>query len=1148
MQTPLLIIPGWDSRPAHWGIGIPTNHQYDYGLVNAYEYRSGSLPYVIAKMEGLNVSHDPARPNTGINDNGIYTFQVPGFYKNSVSWSDWNSQSTKLYSSLIQVLDRHFGTSKNWRTDPTAQIDIVCHSQGCLVTREMLAHVARTTSPDEPCNHIRKVLSINAPHFGSPLGDTPVPSDHADDIGALVQGLETKDQVLFSGELDKSFMDYVKLMGRGGQQGAHEGLEYMRALPKTDGVIVDYARKGLAATGGYLFGAVMGGDADINLEVKGGYLGPYKLKTTVQPELLGYDFDAPIVTEKEPPQTNEIGKNLLAIHKDAGHLGTNSAWITSLRDKGYPRRPDGLPVPFQVMWSSNVRGIMGQALSSLAGIVPNSCPQSEENPAVGCYAFNDFIWSQVKTMTQDQSNLEGDFTNRYFDPNFSQTLQKLHDKWMLTSDILADETSQKLFSRNDLRPEESAVFSEPRNYQIHRALMPNLPYSQVPHGPVKFDFSEMFGGVEIPLVLDHPGAAQEGMDLYCALDRSCNQLLASSHLPPLFPTGVARSINIPSPSSTATQTAAAGRILSTTSLSGTARALGVSGDLELALVSQDANLQAIRIPDASGAPAAIIAWTPESGPWLWQAQTNQFQYLGTPGQKGRLLIQRTGSAWSAGFSTISGTPTMKPLSVTNSGALSLDVVESETGVSTYLVGRATPTDPTSKHPANPGSILVFHSETSGDARNVSRPRISVFNGTKQTYSGLKLRYFFTADPSRNLVVRVASNPSFPVTVQYLGSGVNMATVDLAGQTLAPEAVLNTPGLELELRYNDWSKWLVFRDWSNNSNYGVPKLNDRIQILDANGSVLWGMAQPVPTVDAPVKTWGALVSTESRGSSNQRNPRIMVANPGEATVVGPRLRYFFRVPAGTTPVVSSYYVPRGKLWVTPYSGNVWTLDWSDSLGLLLPGAKQEVGDFSIGLTNGASFPETDTSLSYRTGLLGRNPHVLLFNRRGDTIWGHKPNLRPDTIVPPQDTAIHAGDVQVFAWDEGVREVIHPKPRMYIKNTGTHTIQNLVIRYFFAGDAAKRPGLESDWYLPNCSATMIPQSPQWEVRLTCHDMKLAPGGLYPNSSGMVFGLHWWDWSAWDRSPDWSGSLLGTNPALNSHIVVQDAAGNRIWGQTP
>ncbi len=261
-----------------------------------------------------------------------------------------------------------------------------------------------------------------------------------------------------------------------------------------------------------------------------------------------------------------------------------------------------------------------------------------------------------------------------------------------------------------------------------------------------------------------------------------------------------------------------------------------------------------------------------------------------------------------------------------------------------------------------------------------------------------------------------------------------------------------------------------------------------------------------------------------------------------------MRYFFRVPAGTTPVVSSYYVPKGQVSVSPYSGNVWAADWSDDAGMLLPGAKQDLGDFSIHLSTWGTLPETDLSLSYKPGRLAANQRILLLDKMGHFVWGALPNVSPDTIQPPpQEPILPPGSVKVVAWDEGAQEANHPKPRLVIQNTGTQTIQHLVVRYFFQANATKTAVLESDWYLPKCKASLI-SGPNQSVQLDCRDLALAPGASYPDATGLIFGLHWSDWSAWSRALDWSGQYLNAIHNPNAHIVVQDGNANLIWGQTP
>lgn len=72
-------------------------------------------------------------------------------------------QANQLYNKFIAVLDEYF---LDWRTNATRQIDIVCHSQGCLVSRYVIAN-RRDASLANPVNHIHAIVSVNSPAVGT---------------------------------------------------------------------------------------------------------------------------------------------------------------------------------------------------------------------------------------------------------------------------------------------------------------------------------------------------------------------------------------------------------------------------------------------------------------------------------------------------------------------------------------------------------------------------------------------------------------------------------------------------------------------------------------------------------------------------------------------------------------------------------------------------------------------------------------------------------------------------------------------------------------------------------------------------------------------------------------------------------------------
>ncbi|MBN1576041.1 MAG: fibronectin type III domain-containing protein, partial [Chitinispirillaceae bacterium] len=138
------------------------------------------------------------------------------------------------------------------------------------------------------------------------------------------------------------------------------------------------------------------------------------------------------------------------------------------------------------------------------------------------------------------------------------------------------------------------------------------------------------------------------------------------------------------------------------------------------------------------------------------------------------------------------------------------------------------------------------------------------------------------------------------------------------------------------------------------------------------------------------------------------------------------------------------------------------------------------------------------------------------------------------------------VKIFSRDEALGETNHSKPRIYIQNIGTETINDFSYRYFFTTESGKTPTL-SPYYLPNGEqAIIVPCGSGYYVQYTFTNANLAPGGLLPHSEGNCLGLHYNDWSAWDKTNDFSNNLsLSFQENQNISVYV---AGTRIYGNEP
>lgn len=148
----------------------------------------------------------------------------------------------------------------------------------------------------------------------------------------------------------------------------------------------------------------------------------------------------------------------------------------------------------------------------------------------------------------------------------------------------------------------------------------------------------------------------------------------------------------------------------------------------------------------------------------------------------------------------------------------------------------------------------------------------------------------------------------------------------------------------------------------------------------------------------------------------------------------------------------------------------------------------------------------------------SPKVTLY-RNNVLIYGTEPEpLAQSQIVQKMD---------VFMKDEAIGESNIVKPRFYAVNTGNVLIGGFHLRYFFTVENGKTPVLEQ-YYLPNVTATLENLgNGMWDVDYHYQGLGFGPTTLVPDSSGFVSGIHYSDWSAFDKSNDFS------NPGSGSFI---------------
>lgn len=166
-------------------------------------------------------------------------------------------------------------------------------------------------------------------------------------------------------------------------------------------------------------------------------------------------------------------------------------------------------------------------------------------------------------------------------------------------------------------------------------------------------------------------------------------------------------------------------------------------------------------------------------------------------------------------------------------------------------------------------------------------------------------------------------------------------------------------------------------------------------------------------------------------------------------------------------------------------------------------------------------------------------VAVFNNSGELIYGSVPD-----IIPPDPSR---PELKVYILDEAFGQSNAVQPRLYIENLSDTPFSDFVVRYYFTVENGKTPVLV-DYWTPNFAIALEQlSSTQWCAVLDYTGYTLPAKGRAPENSGEVFGLHYADWSSWDKGNDFS-QPPSNSYTLTDKVAVFDDAGFLVYGNQP
>jgi hypothetical protein len=120
----------------------------------------------------------------------------------------------------------------------------------------------------------------------------------------------------------------------------------------------------------------------------------------------------------------------------------------------------------------------------------------------------------------------------------------------------------------------------------------------------------------------------------------------------------------------------------------------------------------------------------------------------------------------------------------------------------------------------------------------------------------------------------------------------------------------------------------------------------------------------------------------------------------------------------------------------------------------------------------------------------------------------------------------------------------KPCIFISNYGTTAVSNINIYYYFSVENSKIPILEQ-WYTAGAVLSLENlNNGHYAIKINLNSITIEPSNTFPDPNGILFGLHYSDWSEWDKTNDYSNTNLNSF-SINGNVAAYDAAGNLIYG---
>jgi hypothetical protein len=126
------------------------------------------------------------------------------------------------------------------------------------------------------------------------------------------------------------------------------------------------------------------------------------------------------------------------------------------------------------------------------------------------------------------------------------------------------------------------------------------------------------------------------------------------------------------------------------------------------------------------------------------------------------------------------------------------------------------------------------------------------------------------------------------------------------------------------------------------------------------------------------------------------------------------------------------------------------------------------------------------------------------------------------------------LSVQSYEESLQNPSLSMPRVQFSNNTQNNINGFIAYYYFTS-AEPNPVFEP-YYMESGSGSVEHISGvNYRVKLDFSSVSLPAGSVFPNNSGISFGLYYADWASWTKDDDYSNNMSQTMASNNSIVVT-------------